>query len=455
MTAAQRGLMIFGIIVVVSVIFCGIVPFMIMPANDVAMALPVIQLPGEVLIKDFPVLGTWTNTLTGVVITDILILLIVLALRNPKMIPGRFQSLIELITGYLYDMTKQVIGVANAPKIFPLIASIFLFVLVANWLELVPTVDSVGLAHCAHEGQKGYPINGAEPQLDGDIVALKVDENLDAGETATEADYHACEKKWFGIDEGHGEEDGAAEDGHEGDAATEGDADIENGSDEANAEDSEGVADEAEDSEDAADTEDTEANTEDEESESDEAVVAAAETENHDAEGGSDDGQLAEDDHGEANEDLLVVTPFVRAAATDLNFTLALALISFFAIQFYGIQALGVAYFYKFFNMPALGNAGKNPMGVMDFGVGILEIISELSKIISFAFRLLGNIFAGQVLLFVIPFLVATLLPGAIYGLELFVGLIQAFVFFMLTLVFSKLAMEGHGDHDEEHEHAH
>ena len=104
--------------------------------------------------------------------------------------------------------------------------------------------------------------------------------------------------------------------------------------------------------------------------------------------------------------------------------------------------------------MPALGNAGKNPMGIMDFGVGILEIISELSKIISFSFRLLANIFAGQILLFVIPFLVATMLPGAIYGLELFVGVIQAFVFFMLTLVFSKLAMEGHGD-DHEEEHAH
>ncbi|HLA43128.1 MAG TPA: F0F1 ATP synthase subunit A [Aggregatilineales bacterium] len=78
-------------------------------------------------------------------------------------------------------------------------------------------------------------------------------------------------------------------------------------------------------------------------------------------------------------------------------------------------------------------------------------MVSEISKIISFAFRLFGNIFAGQILLFVIPFLVATLLPGAIYGLEFAVGLIQAAVFAMLFLVFASIAMTGHDDHDEHH----
>ncbi len=450
MTAAQRGLMIFGVIVVLSVLFCYLVPFVFLPSINAAMALPVIQLPGEVLIEDFPVLGTWTNTLTGVILTDIIILLIVLALRNPKMIPGRFQSMIELITEYLYDMTKQVIGVANAGKIFPLIASIFLFLLVANWLELVPTVDSVGLAHCAKEGQKGYPIQGASEEFNGDIVALKVDKALDSDiEVATLDDYHACEEKWFGIVE-HGDEEGHDEDvSHEADEAHEGDEDVAEEGDTAEHSD--------EDAEASAETEteegDSEATADTEEHEDDGEATAVAATDDHAGDESGDEGTHDEEGHGEANPDLLVITPFVRAAATDLNFTLALAILSFFAIQFYGVQALGIAYFYKFFNMPALGNAGKNPMGVMDFGVGLLEIISELSKIISFAFRLLGNIFAGQILLFVIPFLVATMLPGAIYGLELFVGVIQAFVFFMLTLVFSKLAMESHGDHDEEHAH--
>ncbi|MBN1565162.1 MAG: F0F1 ATP synthase subunit A, partial [Anaerolineae bacterium] len=124
---------------------------------------------------------------------------------------------------------------------------------------------------------------------------------------------------------------------------------------------------------------------------------------------------------------------------------------AFIAIQVFGVQALGISYFAKFINTPALGNMDKNPMGAMDFVVGLLEIISELAKIVSFGFRLFGNIFAGQVLLFVMTFLVATLLPAIFYGLELFVGLIQAFVFAMLLLVFSTMAMAGHGHDDEEH----
>jgi F-type H+-transporting ATPase subunit a len=89
----------------------------------------------------------------------------------------------------------------------------------------------------------------------------------------------------------------------------------------------------------------------------------------------------------------------------------------------------------------------------MDFIVGLLELISEIAKIISFGFRLFGNIFAGQVLLFVMAFLVATMLPSIFYGLELFVGLIQAFVFAMLVLVFSAMAMQkhDHGDHGDVH----
>ena len=85
------------------------------------------------------------------------------------------------------------------------------------------------------------------------------------------------------------------------------------------------------------------------------------------------------------------------------------------------------------------------------FIVGLLELVSEFAKIISFAFRLFGNIFAGQLLLFIITFLVATLLQVAIYGLEFAVGMIQALVFGMLTLVFSAQAMVSHAHDDEEH----
>jgi F-type H+-transporting ATPase subunit a len=119
----------------------------------------------------------------------------------------------------------------------------------------------------------------------------------------------------------------------------------------------------------------------------------------------------------------------------------------------------GPNYFQKFVNLRALGNAGKKPMGLMDFGVGLFEIISEFAKIISLSFRLFGNMFAGGVLLAVMSFLVAFLLPMVFVGLEVVVTTIQAYVFATLTLVFSAQAMEGHHGDDEGHghteEHAH
>jgi F-type H+-transporting ATPase subunit a len=417
MSAGQRGGIVCLVMAVAAAVFCGFVPFVFLPSIDSAMALPVIQLPGEILIKDVPFIENFTNTAVGILLADLAVIAVALTLRNPKMVPRGFQNLFEIIVEYLYNLTKQIAGARNGPKVFPLVATIFLLVLLANWIELIPGVDSVGLIHCAEEGKKGYPIQTDEDEAPFDeglfgnpIVSLKVSENLDAGEIATEEDYHACEEKWFGhVEEGHAEE---AE--HE-----------------AEGEEVEGV------------TEEEDGAVEGEAGAEGEAIV----------EEDSEDEALAQDEEDHhANPDLLVVTPFVRAAATDLNMTLALALIAVVATQVWGVRELGIGYFAKFINLPALGKLGQKPMGIMDFAVGLLETISEFAKILSFGFRLFGNIFAGQVLLFVIPFLVATLLPGAIYGLELFVGLIQAFVFFMLTLVFIGMAMEGHhGDDDDHH----
>lgn len=128
-----------------------------------------------------------------------------------------------------------------------------------------------------------------------------------------------------------------------------------------------------------------------------------------------------------------VIVPFIRATSADLNFTLALALISVLAVQITGIAAIGLAkYGKKFINL-------SNPL---NFFVGILELISELAKVISFSFRLFGNIFAGEVLLTVMFFLVPYIIPLPFLALEVFVGLIQAIVFAMLTLVFLKMATE-------------
>ncbi|MFC1663454.1 F0F1 ATP synthase subunit A [Patescibacteria group bacterium] len=125
--------------------------------------------------------------------------------------------------------------------------------------------------------------------------------------------------------------------------------------------------------------------------------------------------------------------PLFRTVNSDINVTLALAIISVIVTNVVGIMLIGVVKFSKrYMNF-------KNPIFTF---VGFLEFISELAKFISFSFRLFGNIFAGEVLLVVITALVPYLAPLPFYFLELFVGLIQAFVFAVLTLVFMKVAAE-------------
>lgn len=146
------------------------------------------------------------------------------------------------------------------------------------------------------------------------------------------------------------------------------------------------------------------------------------------------------------------VVPFLRPVSTDLNFTFALAVVAVVMIQVFGFRSQGMVYLTKFWNTKTLFN--KPIFGVIDFGVGILELISEFSKILSFAFRLFGNMFAGAVLLFVIGSLVPVFAQAMFYLLEFFVGLIQAIVFGMLTMVFMAQATQGHGEHHEEEAHA-
>src|SRR3989338_5455393 len=130
-----------------------------------------------------------------------------------------------------------------------------------------------------------------------------------------------------------------------------------------------------------------------------------------------------------------VYVPLLRGSTADLNTTIAIALISVILIQYYGIKFVGLkGYLSKFVNF-------ANPIG---FFVGILELISEFSKIISFAFRLFGNIFAGEVLLVVIAFLIPILASFPFLLLEIFVGFIQALVFSMLTAIFINVAIIKH-----------
>ncbi|MGB9707339.1 MAG: F0F1 ATP synthase subunit A [Microgenomates group bacterium] len=127
--------------------------------------------------------------------------------------------------------------------------------------------------------------------------------------------------------------------------------------------------------------------------------------------------------------------PILRGANADLNTTLSLGILSVVLSQYFGIKFLGFKnYLSKFLNF-------SNPIS---FFTGILEIISEISKIISFSFRLFGNIFAGEVLLSIMAFLVPILASFPFLLLEIFVGFIQALVFSMLTAVFLNLAISKH-----------
>ena len=150
----------------------------------------------------------------------------------------------------------------------------------------------------------------------------------------------------------------------------------------------------------------------------------------------------AEESH-EAGKGFILV-PFLRAPSTDLNFTLALALVAVFMAQYFGVKAQKLGYFKKFFDLGGFKQGAG--MGIIQLVVGLLELISEFARIVSFSFRLFGNVFAGEVLLAVLAFLIPYLVSLPFIGLELFIGFIQAFVFMMLALVFFSLSTMGHGE---------
>jgi len=319
--------------------------------------LPTIQLPGEVLIPwdaDSP-LRQWfgrgfTNTMVATILTWIIVAWLIFSLkaraRTADEVPTGFYNFFEMIIEGAYGYVEGAAG-KWAKNFFPFFMSFVLIILIANWMELVPMVDSVG----KWEDLGHHRVELAEEAAHAE------------GEELTEEEIHAIEEE-------------ALEDGGR----------------------REGIF-----------------------------LLRPAE------------GQAA----GQQ------IVPFVRAAATDLNFTLAFALVSVIMTQYYGVKALGPGYFKKFWNWNA-DRISKNPLGLMDWVVGILETISEFSKILSFAFRLFGNVFAGQVLLFIIGFLLP-LAHLAVTGFEFFIGLIQALIFAVLTLTFMAGATVSHHGDDEHH----
>lgn len=423
MNATMRGALIFGGIVVFLAL-CAIFTFGFLPSQGIAVAVPVIMVPGEPYDPTLPVDSfRWTNTLTATLLATIaVVVFIALAWRSSKgwtrEVPTRFQSWVELLVGFMYNLTRQIGGERNGRMLFPLVGALFVFLLAANWMKLLPGIESVGVLHCAEDGFNGYPA----VSVGNEAYQLYNSQPLNVGLTASHESYEACH---------HWKDHGAVKPS----------AELKNQ-----------VANRLEEEEAALRAELTAQGVADADIDTQVEALRLEMLE-----------ELYEHPTYAISADAIragaipyhfVITPFVRGASTDLNLTLALAIISVIAIQVFGVIANGPDYFQKFINLRALGNLSKKPLGAIDFVVGIFEIISEIGKMVSLAFRLFGNMFAGGILLIVMSFLAAAVLPMIFIGLELIITTIQALVFAVLTLVFASQAMEGHHGDDHGHEEA-
>jgi F0F1-type ATP synthase membrane subunit a len=555
MTTNQRGCVYLLGFLVFAFFACILIPFILLPQWQQAVTLPVIAVPAEPYLKGWPSADfQLVNSLGGAVLAMVIVFAIALIARRhsngwTKQVPGRFQALVEMIVDGLWGLTKQQAG--NKPIVrnllFPLVASLFLFLLAGNWGKLLPGVETVGVLHCAiYEPSpiSGFPVMETKFLGGPSYFIVKSPAPLNTGIKADYDSYHVCEavlgvtkyikqgylptqldpyldqEVKYTVQEGDTlnsivakyndevtaktsaeivqpssyisipyegwaplefsvasiasqnlAEDGtstiqfvASADDHSEESTGESHgklpAQIE-GTPEATPE---GEATEAA----GTTTEESHSETgttSESHSETGTTTEAHSETVVLDGDAALIAGQsitirkqLLGGEATTVHNQLYMVTPFVRGMTTDLSFTIGLSLLAFVAIQFFGLYELGPSYLLKFINIHAIGNIAKKPLGVIDFVVGLFEIISEFGKIISLSFRLFGAIFAGTVLFAVIMFLTGTTTPAIILLLEFIVGFSQAAVFAILTLIFSSQAMVSH-IHDEEHgdhaEHAH
>ena len=167
-------------------------------------------------------------------------------------------------------------------------------------------------------------------------------------------------------------------------------------------------------------------------------------------------------EHADEHAEGYSLVPYWRIASTDLNFTASLAIISVVMTQVIGLQALGGSYLTKYWNGKEIAKAWKQPrlgnpmdfiLGLVKWAAGLLEIIAEVAKILSFTFRLFGVIFAGSVLLFFVGSMLGGLGQSGVVLLELLFGPLQALVFGLLTMMFMSMATVSHDDHGHEEGH--
>ena len=303
--------------------------------------LPAESITAEPIISDFRITNTMVATWAAIVV---LVAISFFATRRLSEIPRGLQNVVEVVIEGFLGLAESVAGPEKARRFLPLVMTIFIFIVAANWLGILPGFGTIGRV-----------------------------------ETTDEVKHHAEAK--------------AKEDGEHADLSQvklqvfEGDGSI-------------------------AYLPFNSIGTE---------ITAEEFEEEH----GVEDGKQAG-----------VLVPFLRSANTDVNTTLAIALVAMFMVHMWGFTTLGFfGHIGKFLNFKG------GPIGLF---VGVLEAISEVARVISFTFRLFGNIFAGEVLLVAMAFLLPMIGIIPFLGLELFVGMIQAFIFSMLTLVFATMATISH-----------
>ena len=311
---------------------------------------PVVVLPAEATglhIGNFQI----TNTILATFLADIILILLGVTAwrfyRRGGVIPSGIVNAFEAIVEFMWNTVSGSAG-KWAKRIFPVVATIFLLIFVANIVKLVPGFESVGYLKQVHEGTGYAPVKLFSI---GSFSAYTIDKGQPI-----------------------------------------------------------------------------------------EVVVSGEQQEG-----------ATTDSHGEESTEICTsceVVPYLRGTATDINFPFALAILTVVLTQVYGVWAQGPKYFEKFFQIKRLVSGG--PFGIIDFAVGFLEIILEFAKILSFGFRLFGNIFAGALLLSIIGALTAVIVPAGLYIFEVFFGIIQAYVFFLLATIFISGATISHG-HEEKH----
>ena len=370
--------------------------------------IPLIQLPAEKVVG----LGPFDLMNTTVMLWAaglVLLLLAWLATRRMREVPSGFQNLFEVIVEFFDNTADSVAGGARhaGRRFLPLVLAIFLLVLFANWLGTLPGVGTIGriepveewVEHRLHykedeikdtRKEEGLPVLTKE-ELHEEALRAVLEENASQKFVVFDGD------GFLGlVPIGRGED---------AKVALRDVIDIEH-------EDIHYI-----------------------EKDLHAGVVKRAPVDADDP-----------DKHADlVGKRAALLVPFFRGASTDLNTTLAIAIVAMIAVQIWGIRALGLRHYSGKFII-----LNKGPIQAF---VGFLEAFGEIARTISFTFRLFGNMFAGEILLIVMAFLLPLIGIIPFLGLELFVGLIQAFIFAMLTLVFGVMASISHDD--EEHAEGH